>query len=115
MRRSRSALAPEGCVHPADITLLTNTATRPVTAAIVSVASIQSKPVVQTFLKQDFINCLRAPPIMLLACALQSFIFCRCELSCASTGAISATKIAAATIYPFISRSLPRAGLAKAS
>jgi len=62
-------------------------------------------------LRQELMNCLRAPPLMPLACALQSFIFYCCEVSCALAGAVSATKIAATTIYRLISRSLLRAEL----
>ena len=67
-------------------------------------------------LKQELINCLRASPLIPLACALQSFIFCCCEVSCALTGAVNATKIAAATIYLLMSCFLPgRPVVAKAA
>src|SRR5712671_5954283 len=57
-------------------------------------------------LRHELINCLRASPLMPLACALQSFIFCCCGVSCAWTDGISAINITTATTYFLMSGSL---------
>jgi len=65
---------------------------------------VQCGALVPPPLRQVLINCLRASPLMPLACVLQSFIRCCCEVSCAPAGAVSTISVAMVTIYFHISR-----------